>query len=49
LAITALAVIWLQKQPAAAEVDLFAQGQSGDATGRTRRFHEPGPHGRKKE
>jgi hypothetical protein len=49
LAITALAVTWLQKQPAAAEGDLFAQGQSGNATGRTRRFHEPGPHARKKE
>src|SRR5271155_2418022 len=32
LAITALAVIWLQKQPGAAEGDLFAKGQSGNAT-----------------
>jgi hypothetical protein len=28
LAITALAVIWLQKQPAEAERNLFAKGQS---------------------
>src|SRR5271154_1385636 len=45
LAITALAVIWLQKQPGAAEDDLFAKGQSGNATGSTRRFHEPGHMG----
>jgi|SRR5271155_770357 len=30
------------KQPGAAEGDLFAKGQSGNATGLTRRFHEPG-------
>jgi hypothetical protein len=30
-AITVLAVIWLQKQPGAAEGDLFAKGQSGNA------------------
>src|SRR5271155_5302448 len=45
LAITALAVIWLQKQPGAAEGDLFAKGQSGNAPGPTRRFHEPGHMG----
>jgi hypothetical protein len=33
LAITALAVIWLQKQPGAAAGELFAKGQSGNATG----------------
>jgi hypothetical protein len=33
LAITALTVVWLQKQPAAAERDRFAKGQSGNATG----------------
>jgi hypothetical protein len=38
LAITALAVIWLQIQPGAAEGDRFAKGQSGGATGPTRRF-----------
>ena len=37
-----LAVIWLQKQPGAAEGDRFAKGQSGNATGPTRRFQEPG-------
>ena len=36
LAITPLAVIWLQKQPGAAEGDLVAKGQSGNATGPTR-------------
>ena len=45
LAITALAVIWLQKQPGAAEGDLFAKGQSGNAVGPNRRFHEPGHMG----
>ena len=30
------------KQPGAAEGDLFAKGRSGNATGPTRRFHEPG-------
>jgi hypothetical protein len=39
LAITALAVIWLQKQPGAAEGDLSAKRQSGKATDPTRRFH----------
>jgi hypothetical protein len=29
----------------AAEGDLFAKGQSGNATGPTRRFHEPGHMG----
>ena len=38
-AITALAVIWLQKQPGAAEGDLSAKRQSGKATDPTRRFH----------
>ena len=33
LAITALAVIWLQKQPGAAEGHLVAERQSGDAIG----------------
>jgi hypothetical protein len=33
LAITLLAVIWLQKQPGVAESDLFAKGQSGNAAG----------------
>jgi hypothetical protein len=34
-----LAVIWLQKQPGAAEGDLSAKRQSGKATDPTRRFH----------
>jgi hypothetical protein len=42
LAITASAVIWLPKQPEEAEGDLFAKGQSGNAAGPDRRFHEPG-------
>jgi hypothetical protein len=41
LATTALAVIWLQKQPGEAEGDLFAKGQSGNAASPNRRFHEP--------
>ena len=45
LATTALAVIWLQKQPGEAEGDLFAKGQSGNAVGPNRRFHEPGHMG----
>jgi hypothetical protein len=40
LAITALAVIWLQKQPGEAEGGLVAMGQSGNATGPARWFHE---------
>jgi hypothetical protein len=45
LAITVLAVIWLQKQPGEAEGDLVAKGQSGNATGPNRRFREPGRMG----
>jgi hypothetical protein len=44
--------IWLifrckkqRKQPGAAKGDLFAKGQSGNTTGPTRRFHEPGHMG----
>jgi hypothetical protein len=42
-------LVWLifrckkqRKQPGAAEGDLLAKGQSGNTTGPTRRFHEPG-------
>jgi hypothetical protein len=45
LAITASAVIWLQKQPGEDEGDLVAKGQSDNATGPNRRFHEPGHMG----
>jgi hypothetical protein len=45
LATTALAVTWLQKQPGSVEGDLFAKGQSGNAAGSNRRFHEPGQLG----
>jgi hypothetical protein len=42
LAIAALAVIWLQKQPEEAG-RLFAKGQSGNAASPNQRFHAPGP------
>ena len=45
LATTALAVIRLQKQPGAAESDLFAKGQSGNAAGHIRQFREQGGMG----
>jgi hypothetical protein len=48
LAITALAVIWLQKTAKTAgeaEVDLLTKGESGNAAGPNRRFHEPGHMG----
>jgi hypothetical protein len=39
LAITALAVIWLQKQP---NIQKGRRATYGDAAGPNRRFHEPG-------
>jgi hypothetical protein len=48
LAISALAVIWLQKTAKTAgeaEVDLLTKGESGNAAGPNRRFNEPGHMG----
>jgi hypothetical protein len=40
LAIIALAVIWLQKQPGLAEGELFTKRRSSNAAGRPDDFHE---------